>query len=446
MDRIKSRNHGLKAMVETYGCQQNVNDSQRLMGMLVRMGYELTENREEADLILMNTCAVRDNAEQRVLGNLGAIKHLKAKKPSLIVGVCGCMPQQEHIAQKIKAKYRHVDLIFGTHALYRFPSLLAETLEHRERVLDIGGESAIAEGLPTLHEGGAKAFVSVMYGCNNFCSYCIVPYVRGRERSRRAEDVVAEIRELAGRGVKEVMLLGQNVNSYGLDRGEPDAFADLLRQVNDIDGIERIRFMSSHPKDISEKLLLAMAQCPKVCKQLHLPLQSGSDKVLKDMNRRYNTEKYRNIVNRARELMPGLSLTTDIIVGFPTEKREDFDATLKILEEVRFDSIFSFIFSPREGTPAAKMKSAATEEEISARFQEMLELQNRISAEINSRCEGEIQEILVEGESKHEPDMLSGRNYANKIVNFRGDGSLKDKTVKVRITKAQTWILYGELV
>lgn len=445
MELIRSRNHGRKALVETYGCQQNVNDSQRLMGMLREMGYELTENREEADLILMNTCAVRDNAEQRVFGNLGALKHLKARKPELIIGICGCMPQQAQVAQKIKAKYRHVDLIFGTHALYRFPTLLAEALEHRERVLDIGGEGAIAEGLPVLYEGGAKAFVSVMYGCNNFCSYCIVPYVRGRERSRRAEDVVAEVRSLAEKGVKEVMLLGQNVNSYGLDRGESDAFADLLRQVNEIAGIERIRFMSSHPKDISEKLLEAMVECPKVCRQLHLPLQSGSDRVLKAMNRRYTAERYREIVRRARELMPGLSLTTDIIVGFPTEERADFDETLKMLEEVRFDSIFSFIFSPREGTPAARMERVASEEEVSARFREMLDLQNRISAEINARYVGETQEVLVEGESKHEPDMLSGRNFANKIVNFRGDSSLKDKIVKVKITKAQTWILYGEL-
>ena len=448
MELIKAnvRDSGKKALVETYGCQQNVNDSQRLMGMLTEMGYSLTEDREEADIILMNTCAVRDNAEQRVFGNLGALKHLKAKKPDLIIGVCGCMPQQEHVAERIRAKYRHVDLIFGTHALYRFPSLLAEAMEHSSRVLDIGGEGAIAEGLPVMYEGGAKAFVSIMYGCNNFCSYCVVPHVRGRERSRRAEDVIAEVRELANRGVKEVMLLGQNVNSYGNDRGETDAFTELLRQVNEVEGIERIRFMSSHPKDISKNLLTAMAECDKVCHQLHLPIQSGSDKVLKDMNRRYTAEKYLEIVNYARQVMPDMSLTTDIIVGFPTETREDFEQTLKMLREVRFDSIFSFIFSPREGTPAAKMENVATDEEKSAWFKEMLDLQNEVSAEINSRYEGQIQEILVEGESKHEPDMLFGRNYANKIVNFKGDISLKDKLVKVKITKAQTWILYGELI
>lgn len=448
ISRMKQNNNGqqLKAVVETYGCQQNVNDSQRLMGMLSEMGYTMTESREEADIILMNTCAVRENAEQRVFGNLGALKHLKAKNPKLIIGVCGCMPQQEHITERIKAKYRHVDLIFGTHALYKFPSLLAEALEHQSRVIDIGGEGAVAEGLPVMYEGGAKAFVSIMYGCNNFCSYCIVPYVRGRERSRDADDVAAEVSCLANKGVKEVMLLGQNVNSYGNDRGETDAFARLLCRVNEIEGIERIRFMSSHPKDISRTLLDAMSRCSKVCHQLHLPLQSGSDRVLKAMNRRYTAERYGEIVNYARSVMPDLSLTTDIIVGFPTEERGDFEATLDMLRKVRFDSIFSFIYSPREGTPAAKMASVASGEEKSAWFQEMLNVQNAISAELNQACEGEIQEILVEGESKHDKEMLTGRNYANKIVNFKGDSSLKDRMVKVRITKAQTWILYGELV
>ncbi|MGN1097773.1 MAG: tRNA (N6-isopentenyl adenosine(37)-C2)-methylthiotransferase MiaB, partial [Clostridia bacterium] len=294
--------------------------------------------------------------------------------------------------------------------------------------------------------GGAKAFVSIMYGCNNFCSYCIVPYVRGRERSRRAEDILAEVENLARQGVKEVMLLGQNVNSYGNDRGETDAFAGLLRRVNEIEGIERIRFMSSHPKDISKTLLDAMADCGKVCRQLHLPLQSGSDRVLKDMNRRYTAERYCEIVEYARKVMPDLSLTTDIIVGFPTEERADFEYTLDMLKKIRFDSIFSFIYSPREGTPAAVMENRATDEEKSAWFREMLDVQNDISAQLNAACVGQVQDILVEGESKHEPDMLSGRNYANKIVNFKGDSSLKDKIIKVKITKAQTWILYGELV
>lgn len=445
---IKQNNQGTnpKALVETYGCQQNVNDSQRLKGMLLEMGYELVENREEADVILLNTCAVRENAEQKVFGNLGAIKPLKEEKPNLIVGICGCMPQQEHITEKIRAKYRQVDLIFGTHALYKFPSLLAQALEHKQRVVDIGGEGAICEGMPVMFEGGAKAFVSVMYGCNNFCSYCIVPYVRGRERSRLDEDIIAEIKALAAQGVKEVMLLGQNVNSYGNDRGEKDAFARLLRKVNEIEGIERIRFMSSHPKDISNTLLETMAECPKVCNSLHLPLQSGSDKVLKDMNRRYTAERYLEIVDYAKKLMPDISLTTDIIVGFPTEEEADFRDTMKVLETVRYDSIFSFIYSKREGTPAAAMETKADKEEISRWFNEMLELQNKISAEINLSYEGSIQEILVEGPSKHDPTYLFGRTQGNKIVNFKGDSSLKDKIIKVKITKAQTWVLYGEQV
>lgn len=445
---IKENNKGknLKADVETFGCQQNVNDSQRLKGMLIEMGYELTEVREEADLILLNTCAVRENAEQKVFGNLGAIKPLKESNPNLIVGVCGCMPQQEHITEKIRAKYRQVDLIFGPHSLYKFPSLLSQALEHNQRVIDIGGEGAICEGMPVIHEGGAKAFVSVMYGCNNFCSYCIVPYVRGRERSRLDEDIIAEVKALADMGVKEVMLLGQNVNSYGNDRGEKDAFARLLRKVNEVEGIERIRFMSSHPKDISNVLLETMAQCQKICNCLHLPLQSGSNRVLKDMNRRYTAERYLEIVDYAKKLMPDITITTDIIVGFPTETEKDFRDTLKILEKVRYDSIFSFIYSKREGTPAAEMEMAASKEEISEWFNEMLEVQNRISGEINRSYEGSVQEILVEGPSKHDSAYLFGRTEGNKIVNFKGDSSLKDKIIKVKITKAQTWVLYGELV
>ncbi len=448
MRRIKQNNAGreLKALVETYGCQQNVNDSERLKGMLAEMGYTMTESRGEADLILLNTCAVRENAEQRVFGVLGAMKHIKDERPNVIIGVCGCMPQQSAVAERIKAKHRHVDLIFGTHALYRFPSLLAEALEHRSRVVDIGGGGAIAEGLPSLRDGGVKAFVSVMYGCNNFCSYCVVPYVRGRERSRAPEDVLAEVRALAESGVKEVMLLGQNVNSYGNDRGETDAFARLLESVGKVNGIERIRFMSSHPKDISKTLLDAMARCEKVCNQLHLPLQSGSDRVLKDMNRRYDRERYLEIVDYARSVMPDLALTTDIIVGFPTEERADFEETLDMLRRIRCESIFSFIFSPREGTPAAKMKSRATDEEKTAWFNEMLEVQNAVSAERSLACVGKTYDILVEGPSRHEPDMLMGRTYANKIVNFKGDPSLVGKIARVRIISAQTWALLGEPV
>mgnify|MGYP004614462509 CR=1 FL=1 len=445
MELVKKSGGERFALVETYGCQQNVNDSQRLTGMLEQMGYKMTDEREKADVIIFNTCAVRENAEDRVFGNLGALKHLKERRPGMIIAVCGCMVQQEQIAARIKARYRHVDLIFGTHALWRFPELLMQALQHSERILDIGGSGSIAEGLPVKHDGGSRAFVSVMYGCNNFCSYCIVPYVRGRERSRAAEDILCEVKSLAESGVREVMLLGQNVNSYGLDRGEKDAFAKLLESVCTVDGIERIRFMSSHPKDISERLLQTMAQQEKICNQLHLPLQSGSDKVLADMNRHYTAARYMKTVEKARELMPDIALTTDIIVGFPTETEEDFKKTEEILSAARFDSIFSFIYSKRTGTRAAKLEPCATEEEISARFRRMLDLQNKISLEQNKRHEGKTELVLVEGPSKNDPDMMTGRNYANKIVNFKGTPDLAGQIIPVKITRAQTWILCGEL-
>jgi len=433
------------AMVETYGCQQNVNDSQRIEGMLLKMGYTLTDDREKADVIIFNTCAIRENAHERVYGNLGALKHTKARKPSLIIGICGCMVQQPEIAKRVKSKYRHVDLIFGTHVLWKFPSLLYEVMEKNERVIDISGEGVICEGIPVNYDGGAKAFVSVMYGCNNFCSYCIVPYVRGRERSRKEEDILSEIEFLAQNGVKEVMLLGQNVNSYGKDRGEEEAFANLLEKVCKIDGIKRIRFMSSHPKDISEKLLGVMAKEEKICKSLHLPLQSGSSRVLSEMNRHYDREKYMGIVKKAKELMPDIALTTDIIVGFPTETEADFEDTLSILREVGFDSIFSFIYSPRMGTKAAEWENVSTKEEIDKRFRKLLDEQNDISYKLNLRHEGNVEKVLVEGPSKTDAGMLTGRNYANKIVNFKGDESLVGQIVDVKITKAQTWVLFGEL-
>lgn len=447
MERVKALHVGKKvyALVETYGCQQNVNDSQRYEGMLMKMGYTLTKDREEADFILFNTCAIRENAEKKVFGNLGALKHLKAKKPSLIIGICGCMSQQEEVSKKIKAKYRHVDLIFGTHSMADFPKMLEKVLLEQTRAVDISAVDYICENVPTNYDGGSKAFVSIMFGCNNFCTYCIVPYVRGRERSRNMEDVLKEVKFLAEKGVKEITLLGQNVNSYGKDLGMNEGFATLLAEVDKIDGIERIRFMSSHPKDISEKVLEVMSTGKHICHQLHLPLQSGSDKVLSEMNRKYTREKYLAIVEKARELMPDLSLTTDIIVGFPTETEQDFEDTLDILKKVKYDSLFSFIYSPREGTPAAKMEFAATQEEIKDRFDRLLNVQNDISYEINKRCEGEEQLVLVESMSK-EDGVLTARNYANKIVNFEGSESLIGKIVKVKITKAQTWILIGELV
>lgn len=433
------------ALVETYGCQQNVNDSQKYEGMLMQMGYTLTKEREKADFILFNTCAVRDNAEKKVYGNIGALKHLKAKKPSLVIAVSGCMSQQENVAKKLKSKYRHVDMIFGTHSMADFPKMLLEVLENQTRIVDTSEEDYICENVPTNYDGGCKAFVSIMYGCNNFCTYCIVPYVRGRERSREMARVLEECEILAKKGVKEITLLGQNVNSYGKDLGMKEGFATLLGEVDKIEGVERIRFMSSHPKDISDEVLNVMANSKHICHQLHLPLQAGSDKLLREMNRVYTREKYLSIVEKARRLMPDLAITTDIIVGFPTETEEDFEETLDMLKRVRYDSIFSFIYSKREGTPAAKMEFVATEEEIKERFERLLEVQNDISYSLNKKCEGEVQEVLVEGVSR-EDGVLTSRNYANKIVNFKGDESLVGQTVKVKITKAQTWVLMGEKV
>jgi tRNA-2-methylthio-N6-dimethylallyladenosine synthase len=447
-ERVKDSFGGREhfALVETYGCQQNVNDSQKFEGMLMEMGYTLTKEREKADFILFNTCAVRENAENKVFGNIGALKHLKEKKPELIIAVSGCMTQQEEAADRIRAKYRHVDMIFGTHSMQRFPEMLEEVLEKKNRIIDISNHDLICEGIPTNYDGGAKAFVSIMYGCNNFCTYCIVPYVRGRERSRDMESVLREIKFLSENGVKEVTLLGQNVNSYGKDLGLEEGFATLLERVDEIEGIERIRFMSSHPKDISDKVLNVMAKSKHICRQLHLPLQSGSDAVLKDMNRRYNREKYLQIVDKARSLMPDIAITTDIIVGFPTETREDFEATLDMLKRVRYDSIFSFIYSRRNGTPAAKMEQSASDEEIKSWFEEMLAVQNDISYEINSKAVGEEQYVLAESVSKNEKGVITARNEANKIVNVKGDESLIGKMFKVKITRAQTWVLFGEII
>lgn len=446
MARVKTLLKGEErfALVETYGCQQNVNDSQKYEGMLQKMGYTLTHDREKADFILFNTCAVRENAEKKVFGNIGALKHLKAKKPDMVIAIAGCMSQQEDVSKRLKSKYRHVDMVFGTHSMAEFPGMLEKVLCEKIRIIDTGAVDYICENVPTNYDGGCKAFVSIMYGCNNFCTYCIVPYVRGRERSRHMEDVLAECRLLAERGVKEITLLGQNVNSYGKDLGMTEGFATLLSEVDKIDGIDRIRFMSSHPKDISDKVLEVMAVSRHICHQLHLPLQSGSDKLLKEMNRIYNRERYLSIVDKAKALMPDLAITTDIIVGFPTETQKDFEDTLDMLRRVKYDSIFSFIYSKREGTPAAKMEFAATEEEIKDRFDRLLEVQNEISYELNKKCEGQIQEVLVEGMSK-EDGILTSRNYANKIVNFKGGEALVGQLVKVKITKAQTWILLGEV-
>ena len=437
------------AFVETYGCQQNTSDSEKIKGMLSDMGFDFCDKPDDADFILYNTCAVRENAELRVFGNLGALKNIKRRRESenrnVIIAVCGCMMQQEHIAKRIKSKYKHVDLVFGTHALYRFPQLLDGVMAGG-RIFDIeNSDGAVFEDISYKRDGIPLAKIPIMYGCNNFCTYCIVPYVRGRERSRSAEKILAEVRDVASKGYREVMLLGQNVNSYGNDLETGLSFPQLLREVCRVDGIERVRFMTSHPKDISDELIETMAEEKKICNQLHLPVQSGSDRVLKLMNRKYTAEQYLSIVKKVRAAIPNIVLTTDIIVGFPGETNEDFEETLNILKEVEYDTIFSFIFSKREGTPAARMEDCLTDEEKHRNFDRMLELQNEISRRKNEAYTGTVQQVLTEGASKTNPETMTGRTEGGKVVNFKAKDCAVGQIVNVKITNAQTWSLTGEV-
>jgi len=433
------------AFVETYGCQQNVSDSEKIKGMLTEMGYGFCDKTDEADLVIYNTCAVRENAELRVFGNIGALKHQKRRKPDMKIALCGCMMQQEHIVTTIRKKYPHVDLVLGTHALYRFPERLYAVLED-ERIFDAKSEDgAIFEGISYYRAPKPLASIPIMYGCNNFCTYCIVPYVRGRERSRNVEDILREVRQVAEDGYREVMLLGQNVNSYGNDLEDGIDFATLLKQVCRIEGIERVRFMTSHPKDLSDALIQTMQEEKKICKQLHLPVQSGSSRVLAAMNRKYTREQYLELVKKVKAAMPDIVLTTDIIVGFPGETDAEFEETLSILKEVEYDTIFSFIYSKRVGTPAASMPDVMDEEQKHRNFDRMLKVQNEISKRKNDAYLHTTQIVLVEGESKTNSDTLTGRTEGGKVVNFIGDKSLIGEFVTVTITKTQTWSLYGEL-
>lgn len=447
MRRANKIGHMPAAVTKTYGCQQNENDTEHIEGMLIEAGYTLCDDETNADLVIYNTCAVRENAEMKVFGRIGILKHIKENEnPDMIIGLCGCMVQQKHIAEKIKESYRHIDMIFGPHALYRMPELLYNTIMQKGMVIDIeDSEGYIAENLPINRKKDNKAWVSIMYGCNNFCSYCIVPYVRGRERSRSPEDIISEIKELAKSGVSEITLLGQNVNSYGKDLDNSIDFSDLLRMVNKIDGICRIRFMTSHPKDFGERLINAMKESEKVCHQLHLPFQAGSNKILKEMNRHYTKEEYLEKINAVKKAIPDILLTTDVMVGYPTETEEDFEETLDIIRKVEFDNIFSFIYSQRKGTPAAELDFVLTDEQIKNNFNRLLEVQNEISKKKNEEYVGKILEVLVDGVSKNDKDMLSGRTETSKIVNFAGDKALAGKYVNVKITQAHTWSLNGEL-
>ncbi len=437
----------LKYHIITYGCQMNVHDSEKLAGMLYEAGYQETDNEHEADLILFNTCCVRENAELRVYGNVGALKSRKQANPNMIIGVCGCMMQQKEVADYIASRFPFVDLIFGTHNLHRFPQLLLQAIDSNNTVVEVLDEQgSIVEHVPTKRAEGVSAWTTIMYGCNNFCSYCIVPYVRGRERSRRPEDILDEIRELGQKGYKEITLLGQNVNSYGKDTGNDYLFHDLLRDIDKLPGIERIRFMTSHPKDLSTGLIEAMADCDKVCEHLHLPIQAGSNRILKAMNRKYTREDYLRLVDRVRTAIPDIALTTDIIVGFPGETEKDFLDTLDIVKQVGYDSAFTFIYSPRTGTPAARLQDQTDSEVKKERLARLIELQNRISKDKNLKLLNSVTEILVEGPSKNNSEMLTGRTRTNKIVNFTGSKDLIGELVQVRIREAKSWSLEGEVV
>ena len=434
------------AMVDTYGCQQNEADSEKLRGYLAEMGYGFTQDEFQADIIVVNTCAVREHAEMRVLGNVGALNHTKKNNPNQIIAVCGCMVQQEHMAEKIKKSYPVVDLVFGPHELWRFPELLQQVMQKHKRVFATAqSDGAVAEGIPLRRDGSVKAWLSIMYGCNNFCTYCVVPYVRGRERSRLPEDVVSEARQLVAEGYKDITLLGQNVNSYGRDLESDTDFSDLLRMINDIPGDFVLRFMTSHPKDATEKLFKTMAECEKCAHHIHLPVQSGNDHILKLMNRNYTREKYLSQVALARSYMPDLVITTDIIVGFPNETEEEFEDTISLCEEVRFDAMFTFIYSKRVGTPAASMPDPYTRADKQKHFDRLMDVSNRISGEKHKEYEGKSVRVLVDGETGREEYNLSSRTNGGRLVHLRGDKSLIGQFVNVKIVSSNTWALYGEI-
>jgi tRNA-2-methylthio-N6-dimethylallyladenosine synthase len=434
------------ALVRTYGCQQNVSDSEKIKGMLCEMGYGITDKLAEADVVIFNTCAVREHAEQRVFGNVGALKSYKLNRP-MIIGLCGCMMQQPHIAEKIRTSFPHVDIVFGTHAIQRLPEFLYNFMKDRKRVFEIEEQTAsIEEGLTVKRDSKFKAYIPVMYGCNNFCSYCIVPYVRGRECSRLPEAILEEATQLIADGYKEITLLGQNVNSYANDLDIDYNFSMLLRALNDIDGDFRIRFMTSHPKDATPELFTAMAECEKVCKHLHLPYQSGSDKVLKMMNRGYTREEYLEVIKTAKAIIPDLSVSSDVIVGFPGETYRDILFTLDVAKQVQFINLFTFIFSKRKGTPAEKLEDTASREDKLKWFGELLKKQESITKKLLAAYVDKTYRVLADGIGKTGEGYLTGRTGSNVIVDFIADKNLIGSFVEVKITKASSFMLIGELI
>lgn len=433
-----------KAFVHTYGCQGNVADGERLQGMLQEMGYEFTDSPEKADFVLYNTCAIREHAEDRVFGNSGALKPVKKLKPDMIIGLCGCMTQQESVAERLRKSFPFVDIVFGTHVSYKLPEFIYRVLCTGKRVIDItDSEGNIIEGLPVKRDGTFKAWVPIMYGCNNFCSYCIVPYVRGRERSRDFDTVLNEVRGLVDAGYKEITLLGQNVNSYNKELPENKRFPALLEGISKIEGDFIIRFMTSHPRDCTKELLDVMASSDKITKHLHLPFQSGNDRVLKEMNRHYDREKYLSLIDYAYSVMPDLSITSDVIVGFPGETYEEFKDTLSLIEKVKYTSLFTFIFSPRPGTKAYDLPDDISREEKGRWFRELTDLQESIAGKRTASMKGKTYRVLVEGKAKCE-GLLSGRTEGNVIIEFKGDESLIGTFVNVKVTEPKTWVVYGE--
>lgn len=444
---LQSRKNGAapKAFTHTYGCQGNVSDGERIDGLLSQMGYEFTDDQSEADLVLFNTCAVREHAEDRVFGNVGALKKYKEKNPDMLICLCGCMVQQKHVSDRIYKSFPYVDLVFGTHVIHKLPELIFNTLTGNGRVFDITeSDGVIAENLPKKRTNELKAFLPIAYGCNNFCTYCVVPLVRGRERSREYGEIVKEAKELVAAGYKEIMLIGQNVNSYGNDFLEKNLFAKLLREINAIPGDFIIRFMTSHPKDCSFELIDVMAECEKVERHIHLPFQSGNDRVLLEMNRHYDRERYLSVVRYAREKIPDISITSDVIVGFPGETREEFEDTISLVKAVGFTSLYIFIYSKREGTKAALLPDPVSAEEKSKWFAQLQKVQEEVAFSRSQSMKGNVYRVLAEGRNK--AGKISGRTSGNIMIEFEGDDSNIGNFCNVRVTEPLTWILKGELV
>lgn len=430
----------------THGCQMNVHDTEVIAGLLETMSYQPIESEEAADIIIINTCAIRDNAESKVFGEIGRLKRLKDLKPSLLIGIAGCMPQEESTVARLLKSYRFVDLVFGTHNIHRLPELIFDAINRQEMIIEVlSQEGSVVEQLPVVRDNRYKAWVNIIYGCDNFCTYCIVPYTRGKERSRAPEQIIAEVSKLAAAGYQEVTLLGQNVNAYGKDLANSYSFADLLRELHQLP-IARIRFMTSHPKDFDDELIEVLALGGNLVPHIHLPLQSGNNEILKLMGRRYTQERFLELVAKIKQAIADVVLTTDIIVGFPGETEEHFQDTLKVVREVGFDSAYTFIFSPREGTPAASMVDTTPESEKKDRLYRLIEEQTRISRKRNEELDQQTVEVLVEGISKTNPDILFGRTAGNKTVNFPADEALIGQLVNVKITEVRTWSLNGELV